>query len=500
MEKVHLSKSTYCRAKQCKKMFWMDKYKPEEKTIVDKERVFKNGNAVGELAKGLFGDYVNIEFNMDLSKMIAETELAMEHKPNVIAEASFDFDNNFCSVDVLKNDLDGVEIYEVKSSTHLKDVFVDDASYQYYILSNLGFKVKKVCVVHLNNEYIRHGELELDKLFVFEDITEIAIEKQAEIKELVTSLNEYMKKYDAENEPEQDIGMQCSAPYECEYWEYCTRNLPKPNVFDIHGGMHKDKKFEKYYEEKIAFEDLQYEDLNEKYLEQIDFELNNKEAKIEVEPIKELMESLKYPLYFIDFETFQPPIPEYEGTWPYQQIPFQYSLHIVRKDDEKIEHREFLAETDDNDFIRHFAESMIRDIPDNGSVIVYNQSFEHTRINELARMFPNLENELTRINNNMVDFMIPFSKRQYYTKEMHGSASIKKVLPALYPDDPELDYHNLSVVHNGEEASNTFLSLREIPKDEQKEIREGLLKYCELDTLAMVKIWERFKEVIGGKI
>ena len=210
MKNVHLSKSRYCRAKQCKKMFWMDMYKPEEKKIIEKERVFKNGNLVGELAKGLFGEYIDIEFDLDLSKMIVSTEQAMEHKPNVIAEASFNYNNNFCSVDVLKNDLDGVEIYEVKSSTHLKDVFIEDASYQYYVLTNLGYKVKKVCVVHLNKEYRRHGELEVNKLFKIEDITEFAHEKIEEISENVKSINEYMKKYGKEDEPVQDIGMCCS--------------------------------------------------------------------------------------------------------------------------------------------------------------------------------------------------------------------------------------------------------------------------------------------------
>ena len=212
---------------------------------------------------------------------------------------------------------------------------------------------------------------------------------------------------------------------------------------------------------------------------------------------KELLNSLKYPLYFIDFETFQLAIPEYEGTKPYQQLPFQYSLHIIEKEGTSIQHKEFLAEIDDKDFLRHFAESMIKDIPQNGSVIVYNMSFEHSRINELGEIFPDLKQELMRINNNMVDFLPPFKKRQYYMKEMEGSASIKKVLPALYPDDPELNYHNLPVVHNGEEASATFLSLQGKSKQEQEKLRKGLLVYCELDTYAMVKIWEKLKEVVG---
>ena len=261
--------------------------------------------------------------------------------------------------------------------------------------------------------------------------------------------------------------------------------------------MRKDKKFEKYYEGKISFEDLQYENLNPKYLEQIDFELNDLEPKIDVDAIRYIMNSLKYPLYFIDYETFQLAIPEYKGTKPYQQLPFQYSLHIIKEKGVPIEHKEFLAEIDDKDFIRHFAENMIKDMPENGSVIIYNKSFEPARNNEIATMYPDLKDEMDRINGNIVDFLEPFKQRKYYTKEMHGSASIKAVLPALYPDNPELDYHNLPVVHNGGEASEAFLSLNGKSKEEQEKIRHGLLVYCELDTYAMVKIWEKFKEVIG---
>ena len=499
MNNVHLSKSKYCKAKQCQKILWMDKYKQEEKVPTAKDAVFKNGTMVGQLAKKIFGKYVDIEFDKDLSKMILETEEALKYAPNIITEASFEYDNNFCSVDILKNDNDGVEIYEVKSSTEVHDIYLGDASYQYYVLSNLGYKVKKVSIVYINSQYIRHGELELEKLFNIEDITEIAISKQKEIKDRIIQINEYMKKYNEKNEPNEKIGMQCMKPYGCEYWEYCTRNLPKPNVFGIGGGMRTNKKFEKYYEGKISFEDLQHENLNASCLEQIDFEINNREPKIEIEPIKELLNSLKYPLYFIDFETFQLAIPEYEGTKPYQQLPFQYSLHIVEKEGAEIQHKEFLAQIEDKEFLRHFAENMIKDIPKNGSVIVYNRGFEHSRINELAKLYPDLENELIRINSNMVDFMLPFKKRQFYMKEMQGSASIKKVLPALYPNDPELDYHNLPIVHNGAEASDSFLSLKGKPKEEQEKLRQGLLVYCKLDTYAMVKIWKKLKEIVGGK-
>lgn len=499
MSNIYLSKSRYCKCVQCQKILWLKKYRPEYAVQTAKDSVLENGSKVGELAKGLFGKYEDVEYNEDLNVMIEKTQEFLKNKPNIITEASFNYDNNFCSVDILKNNIDGVEIYEVKSSTEVHDIYLDDAAYQYYVLSNLGLKVDRVCIVYINNQYIREEELEIDKLFNIEDITDIAKSKQEEIKSNIESLNKYMKEHDENNEPSTDIGLKCLNPYDCEFWEYCTRNLPKPNVFDIAGGMRKDKKFEKYYQGKISFEDLQYEDLNPKYLEQIDFELSNLEPKIDKEAIKEIMDSLKYPLYFIDYETYQLAIPEFKGTKPYQQLPFQYSLHIIKEKGAPIEHKEFLAEVGDKDFIRHFAESMIKDMPENGSIIIYNKSFEPARNNEIAKMYPDLKDEMDRINSNMVDFLEPFKQRKYYTKEMHGSASIKAVLPALYPDDPELDYHNLPVVHNGGEASEAFLNLKEKSKEEQEKIRHGLLVYCELDTYAMVKIWEKFREIIGEK-
>lgn len=492
MNNLYLSKSRYCKAVQCKKIIWLKKYKPEYAIQKAKDAVLNNGTAVGQLAKGLFGKYEDIEFNENLNIMIKQTKELLKNIPNIITEASFNYNNNFCSVDILKNNLDGIEIYEVKSSTEVSDIYLDDVAYQYYILNNLGFNIKKACIVYINNKYIRQEELDLNKLFNIEDVTEIAKSKQQEIKKNINELNKYME----ENEPKDDIGIKCFKPYECEFWEYCTRDLPKPNVFDIKGGMHLDKKFEKYYGGKISFEDLQTENLNPKYLEQIEFELNDLQSKIDKEAIKEIMKSLKYPLYFLDYETYQVAIPEINGTKPYQQLPFQYSLHIIKEEGAEIEHREFLADINDKDFIRHFAESLIKDIPDNGSVIIYNKAFEPARNSEIAKMYPDLKDELERINRNMVDFLEPFKQRKYYTKEMQGSTSIKYVLPALYPNDSELDYHNLPVVHNGGEASEAFLSLKEKSKGEQEKIRQGLLVYCKLDTYAMVKIWMKFNEII----
>ena len=354
-------------------------------------------------------------------------------------------------VDILKNDEDGLEIYEVKSSTSVNSIYYDDASFQYYVLSGLGLNVKKVGIVYINNQYVRQKELDLDELFNIEDITSTVIEKQDEIRKNVEKINNFMREHDENNEPVIDIGNHCSKPYECDFWEYCTKDLKTGST-------------------------PEQEDI------------------IDKESIKKLVSSLNYPLYFIDYETYMTPIPEIEGTRPYQQLPFQYSLHIIKEEGAPLEHKEFLAQADDDNFIRHFAESMTDVLSEEGSVIVYNKSFESSNVNKkLALMFPDLKDKIERINNNMVDFMIPFQQKKYYTKEMKGSHSIKKVLPALYPD---LTYDNLSGVKEGMEASEAFLNLKNKPTEEMEESRKELLEYCKLDTYALVKIYEKFKEVL----
>ena len=492
MNKTFLSKSRYCKCVKCEKILWLSKYKQDILPEID-ESAFEEGRNVGELAKGLFGDYEDVPYDKDMNARIRKTKKLLEGKPNVIAEASFIYDNNFCSVDILKNDSDGVEIYEVKSSAHLKDIYLDDVAYQYFVLSNLGLNVKRACIVYINNEYVRGKELDIGQLFKIEDLTEVVLEKQDEIRDNIEMLTGYMEVHNGNNEPVKDLGIYCLETPKCDFWEYCTRDLPKPNVFDI-AGMRKFKKFENYYGGKVSFEDLKNEKLNKKYMEQIDFELNDRDPKIEKEAIKDFLNRLKYPLYFIDYESCKFAIPELEGTKPYQQIPFQYSLHIIKEEGAPVEHKEYLAEGIDDDMIRNFAESMIGDMPEDGSVIVYHKSFESGRNKEIGEMYPDLKEEMEKFNRNMVDLEEPFKKRNYYVKEMGGYSTIKKVLPALFPDDPEMNYGNLPLIHNGYDASKAFPSLKDKAPEEWEEIRKALLKYCGLDTFAMVKIWEKFRE------
>lgn len=204
---------------------------------------------------------------------------------------------------------------------------------------------------------------------------------------------------------------------------------------------------------------------------------------------------MSYPLYFLDFESFQPAVPLYENSSPYDQIVFQYSLHIIDGEGEPLQHREYLA-WPGGDPRRKLAEQLCRDIPRGVCTLAYNMTFEKTRIKELAGLYPDLAEHLMNIHDHICDLMVPFQKKQYYTRAMRGSYSIKYVLPALFPDDPTLNYHNLEGVHNGTEASAAFAAMEHMPKEELMACRENLLKYCGLDTFAMVKVWEKLKETV----
>lgn len=486
---MNLSKSKYCNGLQCKKMLWLYKNKPEEKEEVNNQSVFDNGNDVHEVARKLLGEDINIAFNEDLTQMIKDTKEVMKQEKVIITEASFSYENNFCSVDILKKEGNTYEIYEVKSSTELKDVYIDDVSYQYFVLTSLGLKVEKCYVAILNNRYVRKGKLDLNQLFKKIDVTDEVVSKQAQVKQMIKDMNKYMEQ---KKEPKDDIGIHCFKPYKCPFFKYCTRHLPERNIFEINE-INVNEKLKLYVEGIVSLEDLLKEDISNEAKQHIEYELYDKEDYIDKKSIKEFLNTLSEPLYFLDFETFALPIPKYDGTRPYQQVPFQYSLHYIEEG--KLYHKEFLAESG-VDPRKLIAESLVRDIPKNVPVLAYYMSFEKGRIKELAETFPDLKDHLMSIHDNIKDLIVPFKNRSYYAKGMHGSASIKYVLPAMFPNDESLNYKNLELVHNGDEAMNIYARLGEYPKEEQEYIRERLLKYCELDTYAMVKIYEKLKQIV----
>ena len=216
---------------------------------------------------------------------------------------------------------------------------------------------------------------------------------------------------------------------------------------------------------------------------------------INAEKIRRFLAEFSYPLYFLDFETIYPAEPLFDGVRPYQQIPFMYSLHWMEKEGGDLNHTVFFPYPG-YDPRRAIAEELCADIPKGVCTIAYNMCFEKARIRELAELFPDLANHLMDIHDNMKDLMVPFRREWYYTDVMEGSYSLKAVLPALYPDDPDLDYLLLDGIHNGYEASETYLSMWQNPDDRTPEKCRQLSEYCGLDTYALVKILEKLRGVL----
>ena len=505
---LYLSKSKYCGLWQCPKIAWLRQYKPEAATIdASVQARFDAGNVVGDLAMGLFGNYVEVTtYNgekLDLQAMIAKTVIEMDKGTENICEASFSYNGLYCAVDILRKESNGWAIYEVKSSTKHrnddgsytddKEVYIADIAYQKYVLEHCGVTVTGTYLVCLNGDYVFDGSLDLQQLFFISDVSDEVpfesnkIEPTLAIAEEILSSNE---------EPDIDLDPHCKKPYECAFWQYCTRHIPDESVFKLYR-LTTDKKFTYYHNGWITYRNLidNAPIRNEKQLRQIEYALEDKGTYINKDEIAVFLQKLSYPLYFLDFETMQPVIPEYIGTKPYAQIPFQYSLHYIEKEGGEIKHKEFLAESG-TDPRRALAEQLCSDIPMNVCVTAYNKAFECTRIKELAETFPDLAEHLMNIRENIVDLLVPFQSGWYYNRAMGGSFSIKSVLPAIFPDDPSLNYHNLEGVHNGGEAMTIFPKIKDMSPEEQLKARHNLLKYCELDTFAMVKVWEELVRAV----
>ena len=498
----YLSKSQYCTGISCPRALWLKKNRPEL-SVAESSAIAEAGKKVGELARSMFGDYELVEFSPDKVAMAHETRELLARGVRNICEASFIYEGLYCAVDILVNlGNNCVEVYEVKAESKPKGINYDDIAFQLYVLKKAGMKVKSVNLVTLNKEYVRHGELDLPELFRIYDVT-----AEAESRQISVGLNlQALEGILSRGEP-QDLCDGCAAK-DCSYWEHCSEGLPVPNIFSINGNNLK-KKMDYYRNGIVSYEDLLKlidnkkdskkgkDKGKEKVKRQIDVELSG-EPYIDMNGIKETLDRLSYPLYFLDFETFSEAIPPFDGISPYCQIPFQYSLHYVEERGGELKHEEFLGQPGE-DPQRALAEKLCRDIPRNVCTTAYHASFEKDVIAKLAGKFEDLSEHLMSIHDHIEDLEIPFKNMYYLMPAMSGLSSIKLVLPALYPDDPELDYHNLEDVHNGGEASASFFIMNDMAPEDVARLRMNLLKYCGLDTLAMVKVWEKLDNAVYGE-
>lgn len=492
IEKHILSKSTFLRGCQCPKSLYLYKHEPglKSKTTDAQQAIFDRGKEVGQLARNLFPGGIDASprdsFHYHESVKLTQ-ELIQKNTP-VIYEAAFQYEQVLAATDILINDKGKFRAYEVKSSTEVKEIYIYDIALQYYVLSKAGINLEDFYIVFVNNQYVRQGEIELMKLFTIQSVINEVLVLQEFIAEKIKELKSVVI---LDKVPDVEIGTRCNDPYECDFLLHCWKHIPAVSIFDL-VRLNSNKKFEMYTAGIVEFSQIPPgQKLTEGQKMQVESYLQKKEF-IDNAAVKEYLTSINYPIYYMDFETFQSAIPLFDKSKPYQQIPFQFSVHFKQNKEDRPTHVDFLAEAD-GDPRESFIIALLIATEKPGTILTYNQSFEISRLKELSIDFPMYKEALEERIARICDLMIPFSKRMYYSPAMNGRYSIKAVLPALIP---EMSYEKLEIAEGGA-ASAAFLNLYNMnDQNGISKVRKNLLEYCQLDTYAMVCLLEKLEEVI----
>jgi|SRR3989338_678569 len=477
-----LSKSSYMLGLQCPLYLWAKFNKPSLIPGADAslQHRFDEGHIVGGLAKKYFGGGIDIpidEFKLNIEK----TQELVKGK-QVLFEPGFFVNDLFSRIDVLKPVEGGWDLIEVKSSTKIKPEHYQDVSFQRHVCSLAGIKIIKCHLMHINRDFVKDGEIDFKKFFRLVDITEEVDEAAEGIEDRIKAMFNVI----SGSKPSICVGGHCSSPYQCPI-EECWKGLPPLNVFDLYRGG---RKCEMLFTSGVAaLKDIP-----------LDFKLTVNQkiqakcartGKPHVDHVKliKFLKQIKEPVSYLDFETFSFAVPVYEGTKPYQQIPFQFSLHVGS------EHHSFLAQGSIDPRPR-FIEELKKVLPSEGSVLVYSQTFEQGRLEECSELMPVYKEWVSSVVLRMVDLLDVFRGFIYYHPNQKGSASIKFVLPAILGRD---DYKKLEI-NNGGAASLAYIDMYFAKGMSDKDItknRTNLEKYCELDTKAMVDVLEELRGLIN---
>jgi len=487
-KKIIISKSKYMAGFQCSKYLWYLVNKREEipKPGFVSTYIFNQGIQVGEYAKKLYPDGIDVEKTGDLkTQLINTSELLSQRK--TLFEASRSSQNMYSRADILvPADKDMWDIIEVKSSTQFKEEYIHDVSFQKYCFEKTGVKIRKCYLMNINNQYVKKGDINPKALFKKTDIT-------AEVDEKISSgigdrIKEMLKIAAGKDPPDIPIGKHCSSPYSCPLKDKCWEFLPDNHIFNLYGN--KEKAVKLYSEGILSIKDIPDRfDLNLK--QQIQLECARTEKpKIDKKEISKFIGKLEYPLYFFDFETFSTAIPLYDGVKPYQRIPFQYSIHMLDSIDSKPVHYDFLA-IGDIDPREELLSNLKIHLGGKGSIIVYYELFEKGVLREQTEIFPKYRQWVSSIIPRIVDLYKPFGNFHYYNSSQKGSASVKSVLPAI----TDLSYKGMEIAE-GLAASVYFLYIcgkykggESCPtREEVDRIRKALIKYCRMDTGGMIHI------------
>lgn len=498
-----ISKTTFLEYLYCPKNTWLKLHKPElleRFTLSEFElNLVEQGNEVEAYARNLFPGGVQVVTSGD--EACRETTRLMASRVPAIFQATFVIDGFIAKADVLawNKDKECWDLYEIKGTNSLKEDarerdHVDDVVFQTSVLRRAGVKAGSQYVIHLNKEYIRFGDLDIEKLFIKEDITEKAGRKLQEIEGLMEQAKKDLIRTD---EPEGG----CECHYEsrgnhCTTFAYSHPEVPEYGMHDlVRIGNSKKKLVLMVDNEWYRLEDIPEDfELTDNQRHQIRAHLSGK-PHVSEDAAREELSKLNFPLYFLDYETYAPAIPMFDGYHPYQRIPFQFSLHILRSPDAKLEQFEFLKVSAE-DPSEEIAKLLEQHIEPKGTVIVWFQTFEKGVHKEIGERLTQYRPLMERINSQVYDLMEIFSKRHYVHPGFRGSASIKKVLPVIAP---ELTYEDLSI-REGMQASNSWWEMITSGTSQARkgEIEKGLKEYCGRDTYAMYVIWDHLRKMFDA--
>ena len=482
-----LSKSRFISGMQCRLRLWYACYEPKLATPPDAalQAIFARGHEVGELAQRRWPGGALVEAGpRQVDQAVARTrELLADTSLPALYEAAFVHRGVLTRVDVLvRNDDGSFDLVEVKSSSRVKEPYDTDVAVQYWILKGEGLPVRRAGVLVLNRDYVYDGvELDLQQLFRFEDLTD---ECEQRLDEISARVGEFQDMLMAEQPPAIEPGDHCHTPYDCPFWNHCTRNMQFPEhpvtmLPGLTGGRLEGL-------EAMGVETVEEipADYNLTTLQQ-----RVRESTLSGRPwvsdgLRDALEEVQWPLHFLDFEAAALAIPRFAGMRPFDALPFQFSCHHQCAPGEALEHSEFLA-TDTGDPRPALAEALVEALGKRGSIIVYSP-YERRTINALIQAVPRLEPQLAALRERLVD-LLAIIRRHYYHPGFRGSFSIKQVLPALVP---EMSYEGMDIA-DGQAAGVAWTQMLACEDESRRNrIEQALRDYCRMDSRAMHALLE----------